>query len=369
MKIKFINLAAQNSEVKEELMSAVTEVIDSGQYISGKFVEKFESEFATAIGARYVVACNSGTSALYLALKSCGIGPGDEVIVPNMTFIATIEAVVQVGATPVVIEVDQMHWNLNPSFIEGAITAKTKAIIFVHLHGNPSGIHLVSQIAKKFDLFLIEDAAQAHFATSPIGMVGTIGDVGAFSFYPGKNLGALGEGGCVSTNSKTIHENTKLLRNWGSKIKYVHEMRGSNFRMDEIQAAFLSIKLAKLPNWIKRRQELARVYNDFFDEIQIQRPQVAESHSHVYHVYAVSVPNRDRVKKLLGDNQIETGIHYPQAINEIEPWLPFIQYKFSDETSANLAKSFLSLPISDQLTTTEIEYVIQHLRKIFSKMN
>jgi dTDP-4-amino-4,6-dideoxygalactose transaminase len=369
MKVKFLDLASQNSEIREELLKVLPEVLDSGHYVSGKFVEKFESKFALAIGTRFAVACNSGTSALYLALTACGIGPGDEVIVPNMTFIATIEAVVQAGATPVVLEVDRLHWNLNSSLLVEAISPKTKAIIFVHLHGNPSGILEVSKVAKQNNLLLIEDVAQAHLAESPIGKAGSIGDVAAFSFYPGKNLGAIGEGGCVTTNSETIFEKVKLIRNWGSKVKYVHEIRGSNYRMDELQAAFLSIKLDKLPEWTKRRQDLAIIYNDFFDKFGIKRPQVQESHKHVYHIYAICVPNRDYLRDLLAKSHIDTGIHYPEAITEIAPWTQFLKHPRDDGTSTDLARNFLSMPISDQLKTVEVDYVVQELDKILSKLS
>jgi dTDP-4-amino-4,6-dideoxygalactose transaminase len=369
MKIKFLDIASQNSEVREELLKIVPEIIDSGQYVSGKFVEKFESKFASAIGSKFAIACNSGTSALYLALTACGIGPGDEVIVPNMTFIATIEAVVQTGAVPVVLEVDQFYWNLDSTLIAKSITSKTKAIIFVHLHGNPSGILEVKQIAKQNDLLLIEDAAQAHLAETPLGKAGSIGDVAAFSFYPGKNLGALGEGGCVTTNSESIFEKTKLIRNWGSKIKYVHDVRGSNFRMDELQAAFLAIKLEKLPEWTRRRREIACVYNDLFDEFKIKRPAVQENHQHVYHIYAACLPNRDGLRDRLTQKNIETGIHYPQAISDISPWAQFLKFSAGDRTSRFLAENFISLPISDQLKVEEVEYVVEQLGIFFSEIS
>lgn len=361
MKIKFLDLAAQNLEIREELLKVVPEILDSGQYVSGKFVEKFESHFATATTSKFAAACNSGTSALYLALAACGIEPGDEVIVPNMTFIATIEAVVQIGAKPVVLEVDIDHWNLNSDLITASINSKTKAIIFVHLHGNPSGILEVRKIAKENNLFLIEDAAQAHLAQTPSGRVGSIGDVAAFSFYPGKNLGAIGEGGCVTTNSEEIFERVKLIRNWGSKSKYVYDVRGSNYRMDELQAAFLTIKLQKLPEWTKRRQEIATLYNSFFDKKGIQRPQVQKDYEHVYHLYSICIPNRDGFRDYLTKNDIESGIHYPQSINQISPWARFLSFSDSDGTSAFLAENFVSLPISDQLSLTEVEYILEKI--------
>ena len=364
MKIKFLNLVSQNLEIREELLKVVPEILDSGQYISGKFVEIFESNFATASTSKFAVACNSGTSALYLALTACGIGPGDEVIVPNMTFIATIEAVVQTGATPVVVEVDSANWNLNPNLITGLVTSRTRAIIFVHLHGNPSGVLEARQIAKEYNLLLIEDAAQAHLAQTPAGKAGSIGDVAAFSFYPGKNLGAIGEGGCITTNSEEIFEKAKLIRNWGSKSKYVYDVRGSNYRMDELQAAFLNIKLQKLPEWTKRRQEIATLYNSFFDKKGIQRPEVQQDYEHVYHIYSICIPNRDHFREYLRENNIETGIHYPQAINQIAPWEKFLSFSQSNGTSKYLAENFVSLPISDQLKLEEIGYVIEKIEEI-----
>jgi dTDP-4-amino-4,6-dideoxygalactose transaminase len=278
-----------------------------------------------------------------------------------MTFVATIEAVVQVGAKPVVVEVDFNNWNLNSSLVGKAITSKTKAIIFVHLHGNPSGILKVRQVATKYDLFLIEDAAQAHLAETPSGNAGSIGDAAAFSFYPGKNLGAIGEGGCVTTNSEEIFEKAKLIRNWGSKYKYKYDVRGSNYRMDELQAAFLNIKLQKLPEWTRRRQEIATLYNSFFDNKGIQRPQVQQGYGHVYHIYSICIPNRDNFREYLAKNDIESGIHYPQAINEISPWEKFLSFTIGDGTSRFLAQNFLSLPISDQLSFKEVDYILEKI--------
>jgi dTDP-4-amino-4,6-dideoxygalactose transaminase len=361
MKVKFLDLAAQNLEVREELLKVVPKVLDSGQYVSGRFVEEFEFSFAKASTSKFAIACNSGTSALFLALTACGVGPGDEVIVPNMTFIATIEAVVQIGAKPVVLEVDFDNWNLNSSLIGESITSKTKAIIFVHLHGNPSGILQARQIATKYNLLLIEDAAQAHLAETPSGNAGSIGDAAAFSFYPGKNLGAIGEGGCVTTNSEEIFEKAKLIRNWGSKYKYKYDVRGSNYRMDELQAAFLNIKLKKLPEWTRRRQEIATLYNSFFDKKGIQRSQVQKDFEHVYHIYSICIPNRDNFREYLTENGIESGIHYPQAINEILPWKNFLSFKSGDGTSQFLAQNFVSLPISDQLSFEEVNYILEKL--------
>lgn len=361
MKIKFLDLAAQNLEIREELIKIVPEVLDSGQYVSGKFVEQFESNFALAVNSKFAIACNSGTSALYLAMTACGIGPGDEVIVPNMTFIATIEAVVQTGATPVVIEVDGVSWNLNSELIASSVTSRTKAIIFVHLHGNPSGILEARQITRQHNLLLIEDAAQAHLAQTPAGKVGSIGDVAAFSFYPGKNLGAIGEGGCVTTSSDAIFEQAKLIRNWGSKFKYVHDVRGSNYRMDELQAAFLNIKLQKLPEWTNRRQGIATLYNSFFDKKGIQRPKIQKDHEHVYHIYSICIPNRDNFREYLTKNNIESGIHYPQAINQISPWKQFLSFSNGDGTSQFLAENFVSLPISDQLSLADVDYILEKI--------
>ncbi len=356
-KIPFLNLTAQNREIRPSLMAAFGAVLDSGVYVSGPNVAHFEESFSTSIGTSHAVACNTGTSALILALQAGGINPGDEVLVPGMTFIATIEAVVAVGGVPVIVDVDSNNWNLNVILAATKVSSRTKAMIFVHLHGNPAGIMDARKFCDENQLLLIEDAAQAHLASIDQKMVGSIGDVAAFSFYPGKNLGAIGEGGCLTTNSLDIYNKAKLIRNWGSKQKYVHEIRGTNLRMDEIQGAFLNIKLAELPRWTKHRRDLSLIYNELFDSMGVRRPFTSDNVTHSFHIYAIVVKNRDALRNYLTERSIETGIHYPDPIVKMEPWMEFFSSVEATPMCEELSRGFLSLPLSDQHSIEDIKYV------------
>jgi dTDP-4-amino-4,6-dideoxygalactose transaminase len=357
-KIRFMDLKLQNNYVREELIQHFLEVLDSGSYVSGKFVSQFEDSFASSHDAEFSIACNSGTSAIEIILKSLGLGPGDEVILPAMTFVATMEAVVSTGATPVLVDVDDVTWNLSADNVRRGMTIRTKAVIFVHLHGSSSGIREVSEVAREYGVHLIEDAAQAHLAKCGEVSVGNFGIAAGFSFYPGKNLGALGEGGAIVTNSKNLNDSARLIRNWGAKQKYSHLIRGSNFRMDEIQAGFLDIKLRNLHNWTLKRQELAKLYDAFFDSIGIQRPNT-EGIFHSYHIYAIRVPNRDGIAQELNDRGIETGIHYPHSLASMDPWREFFRVSQDPTVSTELSKSFLSLPLHESLLAEEVKYITE----------
>jgi dTDP-4-amino-4,6-dideoxygalactose transaminase len=351
--------------VRQELLQAFEEVLDSGVYISGPRVARFETSFAKSTGSSYAVACNSGTSALILALEAAGVKPGDEIMVPGMTFIATIEAVVAIGAVPVLIDVDPSTWNLDVELAKEKLSSKTKGMIFVHLHGNPSGILDAKSFCEENNLILIEDAAQAHLAQVGNRMVGSFGAAAAFSFYPGKNLGALGEGGCVTTNNPQFCEKAKLVRNWGSKQKYVHEMRGTNYRMDELQAAFLEIKLAELQRWTEKRRELSFIYNKLFDSMSIQRPMTTQGASHSFHIYAIVAEERDALREYLGEKSIETGIHYPDPIIKMKPWSNYFAPGASTPVSERLSESFLSLPLSDQHSVEDMTFVCESIRAFY----
>lgn len=365
-KIPFLNLSAQNREIRPSLMAAFEAVLDSGVYVSGPNVAHFEESFSTSIGTSHAVACNTGTSALILALQAAGVNPGDEVMVPGMTFIATIEAVVAVGGIPVLVDVDSNNWNLDVILAATKITTRTKAMIFVHLHGNPAGVMDARKFCNDNQLLLIEDAAQAHLASIDQKMVGSIGDVAAFSFYPGKNLGAIGEGGCLTTNDLNIYEKAKLIRNWGSKQKYVHEIRGTNLRMDEIQAAFLNIKLGELPRWTKHRHDLSLIYNELFDSLEVRRPFTSENAVHSFHIYAIVIENRDALRSYLTERSIETGIHYPDPIVRMEPWMEFFSSAEATPISEELSRGFLSLPLSDQHSSEDIKYVTGVVKEFMS---
>jgi len=367
-RIPFLNLPAQNNEIRTSLLDAFEEVLDSGVYVSGTRVAKFEEAFGAILGVEYVVACNSGTSALILALQALGVGSGDEVIVPGMTFIATIEAVVAVGATPVLVDVNSETWNLDVDLAKEKLTPKTKVVVFVHLHGNPVGILSARQFCDENGLFLVEDAAQAHLAEVDDKMVGSFGDVAAFSFYPGKNLGALGEGGSLTTNNPSIYEKAKLIRNWGSQKKYEHETRGTNYRMDEIQGAFLEIKLRELDRWTHHRENLSRIYNVFFDDYGVHRPFTCSNSRHSFHIYAIVTDMRDDLRTYLSEQLIETGIHYPTAISQMKPWQEYFLNASSNPVSESLAKGFLSLPLSEQHSEVEIHKVTEVIKE-FLELN
>ena len=361
--IPFLNISSQNREIRDQLLEAFEEILDSGVYISSTRVAKFEESFGSELKVPYVVACNSGTSALMLGLQSLGIKPGDEILVPGMTFIATIEAIVAVGATPVLVDVDSKTWNLNVDLAKEKITTRTKAMVFVHLHGNPAGVVEAKQFCIENGLLLVEDAAQAHLAEINGKFAGSFGDVAAFSFYPGKNLGALGEGGCLTTSDQSVYEEAKLIRNWGSKYKYVHDVRGTNYRMDEIQAAFLEIKLSELNRWTQHREVLSKIYNDFFDSVGIPRPYTSSSVRHVFHIYSILTKDRESLRNHLSNNSIETGIHYPTAIINMEPWKKFYSPNSSTPVSERLAKEFLSLPLSDQHSTKDLNRITKVIKE------
>jgi len=362
-RVLFTNLKAQNNLVREKLIESFSEILDTGNYISGKHVASFESSFAKIHDSKYGIACNSGTAAIEIILKALNIGTGDEVILPAMTFVATMEAVVATGATPVLVDVDEINWNISAKAASKAITTKTRAIIFVHLHGSPSGIESIYSLCNLKNIYLIEDAAQAHLAKSKNKSVGTFGVAAAFSFYPGKNLGALGEGGAIVTNSKSLADKMCLIRNWGAKKKYVHEIRGSNFRMDEIQASFLEIKLSYLFEWTTIRRNLAAIYDNRLDKLKIIRP-FNEAIDHSYHIYSIRVANRDRVAMELSRFGIDTGIHYPFSLHSMEPWKEYFRLGSEVENADLIANDFISLPIHESLTVDDIEYVTSCLSTI-----
>jgi len=357
MTLRFLKLNEQNMSLIDDLEIAFKRVLSSGSYVSGNEVKNFESEFASMHNVKYAVACNSGTSALYLSLIALGIGHGDEVIVPGMTFIATIEAVVMTGATPVVVDVDEYTLNLNVACVEKGLSQKTKAVVFVHLHGNSSGVFELSEFCRIKGIPLLEDAAQAHLSGHTGVLVGNFGAAAAFSFYPGKNLGAIGEGGCVITNDSEVAERMRLIRNWGSKKKYVHEVRGGNYRMDELQAAFLSAKLKHIGNWTETRRNLAKDYFNALREFPQHLPRIELGADHVFHIFAIRLERRNDLRDFLQANDIDTGIHYPDPISELKPWQSFTKIIGKQINSRLASQQLLSLPISESHSRDEIKSI------------
>ena len=358
MQIPFGDLKRQYQNLREPIDQATAEVYASGWFVLGKQVEKFESEFANYCGANYAVGVGSGTEALHLALVACGIEYGDEVITVANTCVPTISAISFAGATSVLVDIDEQTFTINPALIEERITEKTKAIIPVHLYGQCADMDAILAIAKKHNLYVIEDCAQSQGSMYKGRMAGTIGDMGAFSFYPSKNLGAFGDGGLVLTNNQQLAQKLTKLRNYGQEKRYYHSIKGFNSRLDELQAAILSVKLPYLDQWNQRRREIAKLYNDAFMPIGINCPQEIGDRFHVYHLYVLRVPQRDRFQKLLADMGISTVIHYPIPIHQQESYRE-LQYqgKFLSNTE-EISDQIVSIPIYPELTNNEVDYII-----------
>lgn len=311
MNISFLDLKSAYQELKNQLDEAYFRVMESGWYVLGDEVARFEEEFAAYCGARHCIGVGNGLDALHLILQGMDIGPGDEVIVPANTYIATWLAVTLAGATPVPIEPDETTYNLNPAFMEEAITPRTKAVIAVHLYGQPVNMDPIRAIAQRHGLKVIEDAAQAHGARYKGAKVGSLGDAAGFSFYPGKNLGAFGDGGAVVTSDDTLADKIRMLRNYGSKEKYIHETTGFNSRLDELQAALLRVKLKHIDEWNSRRKRIATLYSEALAGFSLVLPHVPVWSEPVWHLYVIRAAERDELRQYLASGGISTLIHYP----------------------------------------------------------
>ncbi|MBP2291435.1 DegT/DnrJ/EryC1/StrS family aminotransferase [Azospirillum rugosum] len=360
--IPYLDLQSQYRSIRPEVEKAVLDVLASGQYVLGAPVEDFEKRFARYCGVRHCVAVNTGTSALHLALLAAGIGPGDEVITVPMTFMATVAAIVYTGAKPVLVDIDPRSWTMDPAKVEAAITPRTKAILPVHLHGQMADMAPLLDIARTHGLTLIEDACQAHGARYRGQTAGSLGDAGCFSFYPGKNLGAAGEGGALVTDRDDIAEQARLLRDWGQTVRYRHDVMAFNYRMDAIQGAVLGVKLSHLDGWTEARRAVAAQYDEHLAEGGMALPARIEGRRHVYHVYAVCVPERDRVRGLLNEAGVSTGIHYPIPIH-LQPACADLGYGPGDfPVTERFARETLSLPIFPEMTGEQIADAAKALR-------
>jgi dTDP-4-amino-4,6-dideoxygalactose transaminase len=364
--IPLLDLRAQYAGIKVELDAAVLETLASGAYVSGPKVDAFEKSFAAYTGAKESVALNSGTSALHLALLALGIGPGDEVIAPAMTFVATVATIRYAGATPVLVDADPLTWNIDPASIARAITPRTKAIIPVHLHGRMADMDAIMALAAQHGLPVIEDAAQAHGATWKGRGAGTIGQIGCFSFYPGKNLGACGEGGGAVTNDPALAARMRKLRDWGQEGRYNHVEHAFNYRMDGIQGAILSVKLTHLPRWTERRREVAALYDTLLAALPMQLPSKPKALEHVYHVYALRHPDRDRLARGLADAGVATGLHYPRPVHLQPAYADLGSGPGSFPVAEALAAEFLSLPIFPELTPEQQRHIAGALRDLLA---
>lgn len=361
MNIPFLDLAAAYRELQSDIDAAVARSLASGYYIGGPEVEAFEHEFAYYAQAQHCVGLANGLDALHLALRAMDVGPGDEVIVPSNTYIATWLAVSQCGAMPVPVEPDSRTFNIDPALIEAAITPRTKVILPVHLYGQPADLDPILDIARKYGLRVLEDGAQAHGARYKGRRLGSHGDAVAWSFYPGKNLGAMGDGGAVTTNDSDIADRIRVLRNYGSRLKYVNEVQGYNSRLDPLQAAILRVKLAHLDEWNARRSDVASCYQQELAGCGLTLPYVPCESEPVWHLYVVQHPSRDQLQQELNDVGIGTLIHYPIPPHRQQAYSQFGWGLGKFPLAERMANQVLSLPIGPHLTTAQHEEVINQV--------
>jgi dTDP-4-amino-4,6-dideoxygalactose transaminase len=363
MQIPFVDLKAQYRAIKDDILQGIAESLDGMELLLGPNVRAFEAEFAEICGTRYAIGVANGTDALFIALRACGIGAGDEVITVSHSFVATAEAIAVLGAIPVYVDVDPDTYTLDPATLERAITRKTRAIIPVHLYGQMADMDPIMEIARKYGLVVIEDACQAHGATYKGRPAGSIGDAAAFSFYMGKNLGAYGDAGAITTNSQAVNDHVRLLRDHGSKVKYEHHEMGWNSRLDELQALVLRVKLPHLQAWNAARREHAEAYDRLLETLNVKTPSVAPDRDHAYHLYVIEVDDRDRVRQALANQGIATGIHYPIPIHQQVASRGVGRVAGSMAVTEAISSRILSLPMYAELTDAQIEYVVTRLGK------
>ena len=365
MKVPFLDLKVQYESIKDEVAQALQNVLDKTAFAGGPFVAQFEKEFAAFCQAEHAVGVSSGTAALWIALLAMDIGPDDEVITAANTFIATAEAISYCGARPVFVDVVEQTFNMDPALLEAAITDKTKAIIPVHLYGQPADMDPIMEIARAHKLLVIEDASQAHGAEYKGRVVGSIGDVGCYSFYPGKNLGAYGEAGAIVTNDGELAEKMRSLRDHGQMKKYYHSRIGWNSRMDGFQGAILSVKLRHLPQWNEGRRKNAQLYNTELANVDnLTLPIEADYAKHVYHIYAIRASNRDELIKSLAQKEIYCGIHYPVPLHLQEAYGFMDLGKDSFPVTEKCADEIISLPMFAELSREQIEYVGEQMKHL-----
>jgi dTDP-3-amino-3,4,6-trideoxy-alpha-D-glucose transaminase len=367
MTVPFLDLACANAELRSELDDTWNRVVGRGHFILGQECAAFEQEFAAYCGAAHAVGLSNGLDAIHLLLLAYGIGPGDEVIVPSMTFIATWLAVTYAGATPVAVEPDERTFNLDPSRLEAAITPRTKAILLVHLYGQPADVDAIRAVAERRGIRVIEDAAQAHGARCRGRRAGALADAAAFSFYPSKNLGALGDGGAITTDDAAIAERVRLLRNYGSRAKYANDVKGYNCRLDELQAALLRVKLRRLDAWNARRSAVAERYSAALAGIAgLTLPSQPPWAEPVWHLFVVRAARRDELQRHLAAQGIETLIHYPIPPHVSDAYAEARERLGPLPVAELLAASALSLPIGPHITGAQVEAVIEAVRGFFA---
>jgi dTDP-4-amino-4,6-dideoxygalactose transaminase len=355
-RIHFVDLQREYVEIKSEIDHAISAVLDSGLFILGEEVSKFEAAFSKYIGAKYGISVNSGSDALFLALKALGIDTNSEVITVSHTFVSTVDGIVRCGAKPVFVDIEPDTYCISSAKIEEKITERTKAILPVHLYGHPANMDQILKIANRYDLSVVEDACQAHGAEYNGKKVGSIGDVGCFSFYPVKNLGAYGDGGIVTTNDGSLAERVKLLRNYGQSKKYHHDLVGINSRLDELQAAILRVKLSRLDEWNEKRRRLAELYKELLEHTDVVLPFERTYAKHAYHLFVIRLAERDKCQRLLQKRGIQTGIHYPIPVHKQKAYTEFENAKDLSVTEV-VCNEILSLPLYPSLTDEEVTYI------------
>ena len=370
MNVPFVDLKMQYAVIKEEILTEINDVLDNTAYICGKKAKKFEEDFAKMHDVKHAIGLSTGTDALHVALWAIGIKPGDEVIVPVNTYIATSESVSLCGAKPVFVDHDEKTYNIDVNKIEAAITKNTKAIIPVHLYGQPAEMDAIMDIAKKHNLYVIEDCSQAHLAAYKGKKIGGFGIIGTFSFYPGKNLGAYGEGGGVTTNDDTLYRNMYLFRQHGSIEKYVHEIEGHNYRLEEIQAGVLNVKMKYIEKWTESRRSNAKLYSKTLASMNIPEvvtPYHPEHVNPVYHLYIIRAKNRDGLMKYLNDKGVQTGLHYPMPLHRQKAY-SYLNYKNGDFPVAEKGCSeILSIPMFPEMTEEQVNYVCSTIKNFYTK--
>ncbi len=365
MKVSFVDFKEQNLKIKDQIDLGFKKVIEKGNFILGEEEKVFEDEFAQYCGAKYAIGVNSGTDALYLALAALGIGEGDEVILPSYTFIATALCISYAGAKPVFVDIEENTYNLDPKKLKKAITKRTKAVIVVHLYGQPAEMDEINKIAKENDLFVVEDAAQSHGAVYKGKRVGSLGDVSCFSFYPTKGLGAFGDGGMIVTSNEKTFEKAKMLRDYGRVGRYEHKIKGYNSRLDTLQAVVLSAKLKYLDEWNEMRNDNAQYYGELLKNVKgVIVPKILDNRTHVFQTYAIRVKNRDNICEAMQKNSIGVLIHYPIPIHLQEAYKE-LKYKKGDlPLSERIADEILSLPMYPHMNKDQIGYVCSTLKDL-----
>jgi dTDP-4-amino-4,6-dideoxygalactose transaminase len=361
--IPFIDLKAQNAVLKPEILPVWEELLESASFIGGEQVTNFEAEFAKACTVKQCVAVNSGTDALRLIFLALGLQAGDEVITVPNTFIATTEAISQTGARIRFVDIDPVTYNMDPSLLDEAVTSKTKAIVPIHLYGQCANMDAIHVIAQKHGLWVVEDACQAHLAEYKGSKAGSLGIAGAFSFYPGKNLGACGEAGCVTTDDEDLAQKIRMLRDHGQRRKYLHEWEGYNGRCDAVQAAVLRIKLKHLDRWNAARRRNASMYDEILADCpEVITPKVSSDCLPVYHLYIIQVEQRDKIAAALNEDGIATGLHYPIPLHLQEAYRGMALAEGTFPVTERVARRLLSLPMYPELSRNQIEYVCDRLK-------